>query len=313
MTNEFLPILECWYLTGATASGKSELSRVLAKSLNAEIVSLDSMAIYRDMDIGTAKPSDADQSDVPHHLIDVVDPNQPFSLADYLSAAHAVVEAITRRGKQVLFVGGTPLYLKSLLRGVCGGPPADPDFRQQVEDEINRVGIEALRERLEKVDPLSASKLHPNDKRRMIRALEVHKLTGVPISHHQLQFEGKYTQRCQRVFALSRERAELHERIECRTEEMFKTGLIDETSTILSKYGSFSKTALQGVGYTESVEHLGGRLTLEQAIEQTKIRTRRFARRQETWLRGFGECQWLPITKGTTVEQLLSSILNMTS
>ena len=169
----FPPLVNCWYLTGATASGKSRIGLCLAQRLHAEIISVDSMAVYQGMDIGTAKPSTQDRELVPHHLIDLVPPSQPFSLAEYLSAAHRVVEEIHGRGKQVLFVGGTPLYLKSLVRGVCEGPPADPEFRREVEAEVERVGLQALRERLEQVDPLSATKLHPHDKRRMIRALEV--------------------------------------------------------------------------------------------------------------------------------------------
>ena len=161
---------------------------------------MDSMAVYRGMDIGTAKPSLEERSNVRHHLIDVVDPNQEYSLAEFLAAAHAAVDDIRSRDRRVLFVGGTPLYLKSMLRGVCEGPPADPDFRRRVEEEVERIGLAALRQRLEQVDPLSAAKLHPNDKRRMIRALEVYTLTGQPISHYQTQFEGKYSGEVQECF-----------------------------------------------------------------------------------------------------------------
>jgi len=295
-------------LTGATASGKSGVSRILANELNAEIISMDSMAVYCGMDIGTAKPNVSEQSEAPHHLIDVVDPNEEFSLAEFLTLSHQVTEAIQQRGKQVLFVGGTPLYLKSLLRGVCEGPPADQDFRREVEKEVESVGIEALRKRLEQVDPLSAAKLHPNDTRRMIRALEVYKLTGTPISHYQLQFEGKHTARCERVFVVSRKRDQLHSRINERTEKMFDAGLVDEVKSLRSKYGSFSKTALQGVGYSESLDHLDEKYDLAEAIEQTKIRTRRFARRQETWFRGLEECRWLPVDEETSESQIIDLI-----
>lgn len=309
MIHEFLPLLDCWYLTGATASGKSSLSRLLAESLRAEIVSMDSMAVYRDMDIGTAKPVSSERATIPHHMIDVVDPNQDYSLADYLAGAHEAVQEILARGKRVLFVGGTPLYLKSLLRGVCEGPPADIEFRKLVEQEIKVVGMDALRERLEQVDPLSAAKLHPNDTRRMIRALEVYKQTGIPISHYQLQFEGKVTGRCNRVFAISRQRAELHQRIESRANRMFDSGLVDEVSAILEKYGNFSKTALQGVGYSESISFLRDDLGFDQAVEQTIIRTRRFARRQETWFRSLVECKWIPATPQMKPKEMLASIL----
>lgn len=303
--HEFPPIHDAWYLTGATASGKTRVGLQLAETLNAEIVSLDSMAVYRGMDIGTAKPTPEEQSRVPHHLLDVVDPNEDFSLAEYLTLAHELAAEIRSRGKGLLFVGGTPLYLKSLLRGVCEGPPADPEFRREVEAEVEQVGIEALRQRLEQVDPLSAAKLHPNDKRRMIRALEVYKLTGTPISHYQMQFDTLGSRRCDRVFVLSWERAELHERINRRVEEMYEHGLVEEVRDLLRKYQQFSDTALQGVGYREVIQHLDESLPIEEAIEQTKIRTRRFARRQETWFRGLEECNWVKTDDTTEDEELV--------
>jgi tRNA dimethylallyltransferase len=262
------------------------------------------------MDIGTAKPTPDDQSKITHHLLDVVTPDREFSLAEYLTLAHETVKDIHSRGKQVLFVGGTPLYLKSMLRGVCEGPPADEGFRQEVENEIAEVGIDALRNRLQQIDPLSAAKLHPNDKRRMIRALEVYKLTGQPISHYQLQFEQAATSPCRHAFVLSRERSALHDRINQRVDAMFEAGLIEEVTSLRTKYGQFSKTALQGVGYREVLQHLDGEMNLDEAIEQTKIRTRRFARRQETWFRGLEECQWISVNDETRDEELLERFVD---
>ena len=285
---EFSPIVDCWYLTGATATGKSQIGLSLAQRIDAEIVSLDSMAVYQGMDIGTAKPSRDDRKAVPHHLLDLVSPAESFSLSEYLSAAHQVVSDLRKGNKKVLFVGGTPLYLKALLRGVCEGPPADEDFRREVEAEVDRIGLAALRQRLEQVDPLSATKLHPNDKRRMIRALEVYKITGVPISHYQTQFEEQSSQRCPSVFVLSRERGALHQRINQRVDNMFERGFVGEVQGILDRYGQFSQTAIQGVGYREVLHHLNGKMDLDPTIEQTKARTRKFARRQET---GFGDCR----------------------
>ena len=308
MIREFPPLVHCWYLAGATASGKTSISLALAKSLGAEIVSMDSMAIYRGMDIGTAKPSQAARAEVPHHLIDVVDPNKEFSLAEYLGAAHALVEEIKQRNRNVLFVGGTPLYLMSLLRGACEGPPADPEFRRQVEDEVRQFGIEALHQRLQQVDPLSAAKLHPNDKRRMIRALEVYTLTGQPISHTQTQFEGKHSARCDQVFIISRNRAKLHERILHRTEKIFDEGLLDEVSKLKAKYGALSKTALQGVGYQEALRCLDGLCSLETALEETLVRTRRYARRQETWFRRLAEAHWISMDDSTSVAEVVAGI-----
>lgn len=306
----FPPLEHCWFLTGATASGKSRIGLKLAESIDAEIISLDSMAVYRGMNIGTAKPSIEDRQAVPHHAIDVVDPSQEFSLSEFLNAAHAAVDDIRQRGRAVLFVGGTPLYLKSLLRGVCEGPPADPEFRRDVEAEVERVGIDALRVRLEQVDPLSAAKLHPNDLRRMIRALEVYKLTGVPISHHQVQFDQPAKQ-CHRAFVLSWERSQLRERIDQRVDAMFEEGLVDEVRELVQHYEQFSSTALQGVGYREVVELLGEQRDLASAIEQTKIRTRRFARRQETWFRGLPECRWISLDSKKQDVEVIQEILEL--
>jgi tRNA dimethylallyltransferase len=229
-------IHECWFLTGPTASGKSEVGMRLARLIDAEIVSLDSMAVYRGMDIGTAKPALDQRQEVPHHLLDVRDPCDEFNVSQYLRMAQAAIDEIRGRNRQVLFVGGTPLYLKAALRGVFEGPAADAEFRREVEAEASAVGIEALARRLAQVDPLSAAKLHPNDKRRIIRALEVYKLTGRPISHLQLQFdEGRPAASC-RVFQLSWPRAELHRRIDRRVEAMFAACLFVDVRGLLELY-----------------------------------------------------------------------------
>ena len=205
----------------------------LAERLNAEIISMDSMAIYRGMDIGTAKPSCELRDQIPHHLIDILDPTDVFSVSDYLVAAEECVNDIRTRGKEPLFVGGTPLYLKAMLRGMFEGPPADEEFRAEVAAEIDRVGIEALHQRLQQVDPLSAEKLHPNDVRRVIRALEVYKATGEPISHMQMQFdEGRPADEA-KVFVISWPRTELHERINDRVERMFDAGFVEEVRSLL--------------------------------------------------------------------------------
>jgi len=289
--------LSCWFLTGATASGKSRTSLVLAERLNAEIVSLDSMAIYRGMDIGTAKPGAAEQAQVPHHIIDVVDPTEQFSVSQYRDAALEKIRQIQGQGKQVLFVGGTALYLKALLRGMFDGPPADWDFRKQVEAEIAEAGAGLLHQRLEMVDPVAASNLHPNDHRRIIRALEVYKTTGKPISHLQMEFdEGRDSQSC-RVFTIRHDRAILHERIESRVEAMFELGLVAEVQGLLAKWGALGHTASQAVGYREVIDFLEGTKSEAEMFEQVKIRTRRFARHQETWFRGMSECEIIDIAK----------------
>lgn len=301
--------LECWFLTGPTAAGKTTVGLELAQRLNAEVVSLDSMAIYRGMDLGTAKPTISQREKVPHHLIDIVQPNQEYSLAQYVEAARACVTDLRGRGREVLFVGGTPLYLKSLLRGIFEGPPADWELRGQLEAELEEVGLAALHERLALVDPLSAAKLHPHDKRRIIRALEVFRLTGQPISHMQMQFdEGLPAERC-KVFVLDWPRPLLHRRIEARVDRMFADGLVDEVRSLLEQYGELSRTASQAVGYREVIEHLAGGPSLEETIEQVKVRTRQFARRQETWFRSLSECRPLPQHEEKAVGEIVEEIL----
>jgi tRNA dimethylallyltransferase len=302
-------ILDCWFLTGATASGKTSTSLLLAEALNAEIISLDSMSIYRNMDIGTAKPTSTDQSRVPHHLIDLVAPTDTFSVSQYRDRAHEKIDELRSRGKAVLFVGGTPLYLKSLLRGIFEGPPADWEFRREIEAEIAEHGIQVLHERLKMLDPLSAHKLHPNDQRRMIRALEVYRATGQPISHLQTHFDEAHSAADCRVFALHWDRPVLHERIDQRVESMFEQGLVQEVEGIVRDFGELSHTAAQAVGYQEVISYLKGECSLEQSVDTVKQRTRQFARRQETWFRALQECRWIERTKADDPETLVDEIL----
>jgi tRNA dimethylallyltransferase len=286
---------DCWFLTGATAAGKTCVGLELAERLGAEIVSLDSMALYAGMDIGTAKPTPEQRRRVPHHLIDILEPTQEFSVSQYLAAAEAAVQEIRRRGRQALFVGGTPLYLKTLLRGIFEGPPADWEFRRVVEEEAGQVGLAELHKRLAQVDPVSAARLHPHDQRRIIRALEVYRLTGQPISHLQLQFEeGRPADQC-RVFVLQWPRGELHRRIDERVGGMFAAGLVDEVRRLLARYGALGRTASQAVGYREVIDHLEGKADLPETIRKVQARTRQFARRQETWFRSLSECRFVPM------------------
>ncbi len=287
--------LRCWYLTGATASGKTAVGIELANMLDAEIISLDSMAIYRGMDIGTAKPSMEQRQLVPHHMLDICDPIESFSVSQYRDRALELIDEIRGRGKQVVFVGGTALYLKSLLRGMFDGPPANWEFRKQIETELADLDDQALHQRLAVVDPVSAHKLHPNDRRRIIRALEVYKSTGQPISHWQMEFDqGVAGERC-RVFTLRHNRPELHRRIEERVERMFELGLVEEVTQLLNRWNELSHTAAQAVGYREVIAHLKEEMDLDQTLEKVKVRTRRFARHQETWFRGLSECRILDL------------------
>jgi tRNA dimethylallyltransferase len=305
--NDSPTALDCWFLTGATAVGKSQVGLELARRLNAEIISLDSMAIYRGMDIGTAKPTIEEQAAVPHHLIDIVDPNEDFSIERYLDAAHSGIADIKSRGREVLFVGGTPLYLKALLRGMSSGPPADWQMRDEIAAEVAQVGNAALHERLEQLDPLAASTIHPHDTRRLIRALEVFRTTGSPISHQQLHFEeGTPAEDC-KVFVLRRPREEQHERINARVEQMFERGLIDEVKQLIADGQQLGRTASQAVGYAEVIEHLKGG-DYDAMVAKIKTRTRRFAKRQGTWFRSLCECRFVDITGEADAEEVAAQI-----
>lgn len=289
------PFGDCWFLTGATATGKTTVALALAERLNAEIISLDSMTVYRGMDIGTAKPTAAERARVPHHLLDIVDPADEYSVAQYVSDAAATVAAIRAHGREVLFVGGTPLYLKSLLRGLFDGPPANWQLRHEIEAELANVGQAALHERLEQIDPVAAAAIHPHDTRRMIRALEVFRATGEPLSHQQLTFEdGRPADEC-RVFVLRRERSELHRRIEGRVEAMLDVGLVDEVQRLTADGKRLGRTASQAVGYREALAYLAGQIDGAQMLAEIQARTRRFAKRQGTWFRSLSECRFVDI------------------
>jgi len=302
------PFRDCWFLTGPTASGKTAVGLALAERLGAEIISMDSMAIYRGMDVGTAKPTAEQRRRVPHHLIDLVDPHESFSLARYLQAAQQCMETIRAAGREVLFVGGTPLYLKGLLRGIFSGPPADWEFRRRMERLACRQGPDALHQRLAQVDPQSARRLHPNDVRRIIRALEVYEHTGRPISHWQQQFaRGSPAEAC-RVFVLDWPPDQLRRRIDARVEAMFRAGLVDEVRRLLAREEPPGRTARQALGYREVIEHLEGERSLEETIELVKLHTWRFSRRQRTWFRSLSECRFVAVQEPFRPDELAEQI-----
>jgi tRNA dimethylallyltransferase len=303
---------DCWFLSGATATGKTAIGIALAQQIGAEVISLDSMTVYRGMDIGTAKPSHDERAAVPHHLIDIVDPSVDFSVAQYVDAVSATVADIRSRGKEPLFVGGTPLYLKSLLRGLFDGPPADWQMRHEIEQELEQVGQPALYDRLVQIDPVAASNIHPHDKRRLIRALEVHRATGQPISHQQLQFEeGRPAEEC-RVFVLRRPREELHRRIEERVRAMVGAGLVDEVRQLTS-VGELGRTARQAVGYREALSYLAGEYDHDEMVARITYRTRRFAKRQGTWFRSLSECRFIDIAGEVDAEAVATRIAESAS
>ncbi len=303
------PIENCMFLTGPTSSGKTRLAIELAKRLDADIFSLDSMAIYRSMDIGTAKPSPQQRAEVTHHLLDIVDPTESYSVSSYVTRAHELAAKVLGSGRRVLFCGGTPLYLKSLLRGLFLGPEADWEFRDSVEKDIEKYGEEAFRDRLMQVDPLLAHKLHPHDHRRAIRALEVARITGRPLSHWQQQFETP-SRKCP-VAVLQLDRAWLHERINSRVDAMLIEGLVEEVKQLQASYTELGRTARQAVGYREVLEHFEGGTTIEEMTELIKAHTRQFARRQEIWFRGLSELQGIKVTTESSVETLADAAIKI--
>lgn len=301
---EFNPRQDAFVLTGPTGSGKSALGIELARAMNAEIVSMDSMSLYRGMDIGTAKPTSKERQQVPHHLIDVLDPCENATVAWWLAQATACAQQILDAGKRVLFVGGTPLYLKALFYGLFEGPGKDAGFRAGLE----AIDPGAIHARLAEIDPATAARLHPNDARRIIRALEVYEITGKPISDWQTQWKAAEPEPNEnRVLWLDLPRAELYERINARVDRMVADGLIEEVDRLRQAPRGPGNTASQALGYKEILKYLNGRLQLDAAIDRIKIRSRQFAKRQVTWFRHLPVCK--PATRELTFE-LWGSTMN---
>ncbi len=299
---------KCWFLAGPTACGKTAVGIALAERIGAEIVCLDSMTIYRGMDIGTAKPTPEERARVPHHLLDIRDPQEEFSTAEYMTAALSVCELIVSRGKIPLFVGGTGLYLRSLLRGVFEGPAADWTLRRELEQFAAEHGAEALHARLALVDPPTAQRLHVNDQRRVIRALEVHALTGQPASALQQESPLPPDERPQHVYWLNPDREVLRQRISQRVDAMFAARLVDEVASLLRSPHGLGRTARQALGYREVLSHLEDGLPLSEAIEQLKTHTHQFAKRQRTWFRNLEELQAIDIEGTESAEAIAANI-----
>ena len=297
------------YLTGATASGKSAVGVALAKLIGAEVVALDSMTLYRGMDIGTAKPTVEERGDVPHHLIDVLDPWEVSSVADYRGWAAGVVADIEARGRRALFVGGTPLYLKALLRGLFEGPAADVSLRASLEQEANDLGDPALHARLAAIDGPTAARLHPNDRRRLIRAIEVHEITARRLS--DLQQEHDRPAEGVAVIAIERPRPILHARIDARVVAMVAAGLVDEARRLRDAPRTIGAIAGQGVGYREALARLDGVDDEAEMIAKIQARTRQFAKRQATWFRGLDEVNLWPVDDEETAEQTAERIARL--
>jgi tRNA dimethylallyltransferase len=283
---ELPPIL---VILGPTASGKSALAMALAAAGGAQILSVDSMQVYRTMDIGTAKPPPEQRRRVSHHLIDVVDPNQDFAVARFVDLADRAIAEAAQRRVPLIAAGGTPLYYKALFEGLFDGPGADASLRSQ----LGARPPAELYERLKRIDPAAAGRIHVNDRKRLIRALEVYELTGKPISSFQTAWTSGTMRHQATWIGLEWDRDALNRRINARVKEMIQLGLLDEVRGLLQRYQALSKTAAEATGYAELIAHLEGRLAFEQAIEQIKISTRQLARRQMKWFRRFSGVHWI--------------------
>jgi tRNA dimethylallyltransferase len=274
-------------LLGPTAAGKSAVAISLAQQIGGEILSVDSMQVYKDMNIGTAKPTPAERQRIVHHGIDLTTPNQTFAVSQFVDLADQIIATKT---KPLIATGGTPLYYKSLFEGLFEGPSADPALRLRLSAEPP----EKLHQRLQQIDPAAALRIHVNDRRRLIRAIEVFELTGQPISSLQTDWSSGKPRHAATWFGLKWDKEILNRRTNARVKQMIEAGWLDETRDLLNRYGELSKTAAEATGYRELIDHLNGKIPLDDAIEKIKIATRQLARRQMKWFRQFPGVTWLP-------------------
>ncbi len=304
--NKELPL--ALFLMGPTASGKTELAIRLRQKYPVEIISVDSALIYRGMDIGTAKPDQREQQLAPHRLIDILDPAQAYSAADFRRDALKEMHEIAAQGKIPLLVGGTMLYYKALLEGLSPLPAADPEIRQQIEQEALTNGWEVLHDQLKAIDPVSAARIHPNDPQRLSRALEVYRISGKTLTE-LTQTKGDQLPFRVRQFAIApRERAELHRRIELRFEKMLEMGFEDEMKALYARDDLHPDLpSIRCVGYRQMWDYLDGNTTLDDAIFRGICATRQLAKRQITWLRSWDNLTWLD---SEHIDQALETVSN---
>jgi len=295
-------------ILGPTAVGKTELALRVATRIGGEIVSVDSRQIYRQMDIGTAKPTCEQLKIVPHHLINCVAPDEPFSAADYRERADEAIRQIRQRGNMPMLVGGSGLYFRAVVDGLFDGPDADPALRLRLRQEAERSGIQQLYDKLEAIDPEAAEKIHPNDLMRIIRALEVYEKSGKRISELRQQWKSGKPRYEFAAFGLNRPRNELYERIETRVDQMMTAGLLDEARS-LSKY-SRDLRAMNCLGYKELFAFLDGQCDLDEAVQLIKRNTRRYAKRQLTWFRKDERIKWIDLSTCSSPEDVIVSSSN---
>jgi tRNA dimethylallyltransferase len=295
-------------LAGPTAVGKTEASLLLAREWGAEIVSADSMQIYRGMDIGTAKPSPEQRAQVYHHMIDIVDPAQPYSVGDYLRDARNAIDGILTSGGTPIVVGGTGLYIRALMRGLLHGPPADMELRERLLRKESDKGEGTLYADLVRLDPEAAIKIHPNDLRRTIRALEVYTIRDRKLSELQKTHAFREKTHAFRLLFLVRGRSELYPRIEQRVDQMIILGLEDEVKRLILKGYGRELISMQAIGYSHFIDYFNNRASFEETVALLKRDTRRFAKRQFTWFRREPDARWVDITGLQTAGEIARQI-----
>jgi len=288
------------FIAGPTAAGKSAIALALAEQIGGEIISVDSMQVYRGLDLGTAKPCAEERKKIPHHLVDICDLTESFDAAQFIRLAQKAVEEIQARGKIPVFCGGTGLYFKAFLSGLGEAPAANSELRAELEAASFESLLKELRER----DPAAYGKIDKQNPRRVIRAVEVIRLTGKKFSEQRAEWKSEAGgQKPKNFFALSRLAGDLHARVSARVDEMFQRGLVNETRELLGRGLEQNRTAMQAIGYRQAVEHLRGERDLAKTVEQVKIRTRQFARRQLTWFRRQLDLEWIELPPGEPPEQ----------
>ncbi len=279
---------------GPTASGKTALSIELAKFYDTEIISCDSMQIYKHMNIGTAKPDVKERDGIVHHMLDIIEPNESFSVAEFVRCAHKITEDINNRGKVPVAVGGTGLYINSLVNDVdFREDDGDSELRAELEEIEREKGIDYLYDMLKGFDEASAQRIHKNNKRRIIRAIEFYKMTGVPISEHQEETKKKISRYNPCMMAIRWDMQKLYERIEKRVDIMMEDGLLEEVKALYDNGYADAMLSMKGIGYKEIIEYLEGKVSLDEAIYNIKIGTRHYAKRQMTWFRKDERINWI--------------------
>ncbi|MFQ5962703.1 MAG: tRNA (adenosine(37)-N6)-dimethylallyltransferase MiaA [Candidatus Scalinduaceae bacterium] len=296
-------------ITGPTASGKTGIGFNVAQEIEGEIISADSMLVYRGMDIGTAKPSLDMRKAVSHHLIDIVHPWESYNVGKYVTDAEDVISNLIKKKKIFLIVGGSPLYIKGIINGIFNSPEADWNIREELKKLAKEKGNIFVHGVLQEIDSITARKLNPNDLRRVIRAIEIYKKTGKQMSFLQEQYKKESRKYKFKIICITRTKEDLYQRIDNRVKTMFERGLIDEVQSLLDKPRGLGRQARQALGYKEVIQYLNGECTLDDAEEKIKLNTRRFSKRQMTWFRSFPNVQWLEADENKSSNETSEKII----